>query len=152
EGFSPSLPRGSDRVMGGLRAIVYAANRYQVAIYPIDPRSAVSSNTDDSKMEASTLKALAEQTGGEAALRRADLLSPLKQATSDLDDYYVVTYRASSTGDGKFHPVQLRVNRPDAQVRVRSGYWSADAALLRPSAATPAMAPIRPTHSSALIR
>jgi hypothetical protein len=38
EGFSPSLPRGSDRQMGSLRAIIYAANRYDVAIYPVDPR------------------------------------------------------------------------------------------------------------------
>ncbi len=35
----PSLPRGSDRLMGSVRAIVYAANRYEVAIYPVDPAS-----------------------------------------------------------------------------------------------------------------
>ncbi len=55
----------------------------------------------------------------------------LKRAAADQDEYYVVTYRAASSGDGKFHPVQLRVKRADAQIRVRSGYWSASPDLLR---------------------
>jgi VWFA-related protein len=153
EGFSPTLARGSDRLTGSLRAIVYAANRYGVAIYPIDPGlSAAGANSEG---DAATLKMLADQTGGEAAFNQVDLMPALKQAVADEDEYYVVTYRAASSGDGKFHPVQLRVNRADAQIRVRSGYWSANPELLKLAAGvtTPrASVPIRPTHSSTLIR
>jgi hypothetical protein len=154
-GFSPSLPRGSDRLMGSLRAIVYAANRYQVAIYPIDPQLATDTQANDSKMDATTLHSLAEQTGGEATINTQDLMPSLKQAASDLDDYYVVTYQAATAGDGRFHPVQLRVKRSDAQVRIRSGYWSADAELLKPTPTPGSMTSnifVRPTHASTLIR
>lgn len=153
EGFSPSLSRGSDRLMGSLRAIVYAANRYGVAIYPVDPRAAA--GADDAPVDQATLKNLAEQTGGQPAFSHGDLMPALKQAAMDLDDYYMLTYRAARAGDGQFHPVQLRVNRANAQVRLRSGYWSADADLLKPAAAAVSRAdavPFRPPHTSALIR
>jgi VWFA-related protein len=157
EGFSPTLPRGSDRQMGSLRAIVYAANRYGVAIYPIDPGTSAAGPSSEG--DAATLKMLADQTGGEAALNQADLMPALKQAVADEDEYYVVTYRAASSGDGKFHPVQLSVKRANAQIRVRSGYWSASPELLRLASnlsnmSTPhaSAMPIRPPHTSALIR
>jgi hypothetical protein len=67
-----------------------------------------------------------------------------------------VTYRAASSGDGKFHPVQVRVKRADAQIRVRSGYWSANPELVKLAAgvvAPPASSmPMRPPHASPLIR
>ncbi len=153
EGFSPSLPRGSDRLLGSLRAIVYAANAYGVAIYPIDPVAVPDPEALD--QDGTTLKMLADQTGGEMAFNQTDLLPALKQSAADLDDYYVLTYRAATSGDGKFHPVQLHVKRADAQIRVRSGYWSANADLLRPSASAVMRAsamPVRPQHVSSLIR
>jgi hypothetical protein len=101
------------------------------------------------------LALLAEHTGGEASINQADLTPALKQVAADLDGYYVVTYRAPGAGDGRFHPVQLRLKRPDARVRTRSGYWAADAALLRPASGITARAlttPRRPPHSSPYIR
>ena len=155
EGFSSALPRGSDRLTGSVRAVVYAANRYGVAIYPIDPSS--TSTGTSSEADAATLKMLADQTGGEAAFNQPDLMPALKHAVEDEDEYYVVTYRAASSGDGKFHPVELRVKRADAQIRVRSGYWSANPELLRLAAGGSAapranLMSMRPPHSSPLIR
>jgi hypothetical protein len=146
------LPRGSDRLMGSLRAVVYAANRYGVAIYSIDPRAVIDQN--DTGQDGATLKMLADQTGGDTASDRADLTPALKRAATDLDDYYVVTYRAANAGDGKFHAVQLRVKRADARIRVRSGYWSASGDMLRPLTAPSRRSamPIRPPHASVLIR
>ena len=37
EGFAPSVSRGSDRLAAGLRPVVYTADRYDVAIYPVNP-------------------------------------------------------------------------------------------------------------------
>jgi VWFA-related protein len=154
EGFSSALPRGSDRLTGSVRAVVYAANRYGVAIYPIDP--GLSSTEPSSEADAATLRMLADQTGGEAAFNHLDLLPALKHAVEDEDEYYVVTYRAASSGDGKFHPVEVRVKRADAQIRVRSGYWSANPELLKLAAggAPPRanLMSMRPPHASPLIR
>jgi VWFA-related protein len=181
EGFTPVLPRGSDRLMGSVRAIVYAANRYGVAIYPVNPqlspkegerpvqppspetrRSAESSREDakdepshsDAARTSATLTLLAEQTGGQASINQVDLAVALKQVVADLDEYYVVTYNAPREGDGKFHPVELRVKRSDAQIRTRSGYWAADAALMATPGVTPraSILPVPPPHSSPYIR
>ena len=153
EGFTPALPRGSDRLTGSLRAVVYAANRYGVAIYPIDPREAA--DTSDAGRATSSLQTLADETGGEATINRTDLMTGMKQAARDLDDYYELTYRAAGAGDGKFHQVDVRVKRPDALIRMRSGYWSASPEMLR-LAAGPAPRVMtfatRPPHASTLIR
>jgi VWFA-related protein len=162
EGFVPALPRGSDRLMGSLRAVVYTANRYGVSIYSIDPR--VPSSPTDAPGTAdpsiSALRALADETGGHATINEADLTSGLAQSVSDLDDYYMLTYHTAGVGDGKFHPVQVRVTRPGAHVRTRSGYWAANAALLNSFNSTNSVLgstrvlamPVRPPHSSPLIR
>jgi VWFA-related protein len=155
DGFSPALPRGSDRQMGAVRTIVYAANRFGVSIYPISPQLGQPAGVTDADTEpaAAMLQMLAEQTGGQAG-KEGKLGDALRRAVQDLDEYYVITYRARRTGDGKFHPVELRVRRPDAQVRARSGYWDANAALLRPSGtiSRTSLLPVRPPHSSPYIR
>jgi VWFA-related protein len=153
EGFTPTPPLGSNRLTGSLRAVVLAANRYGVAVYPIDPR--ISAEDTDSDHATSSLQTLADQTGGKASINRDDLTAGMRQAVRDLDGYYELTYRAAAAGDGKFHPVQVRVKRPDAQIRTRSGYWAASPELLRlasspvPRATTAAF---KPSHVSPLIR
>jgi VWFA-related protein len=129
EGFAPPASRGSDSLTGSLRGVVYAANRYGVAIYPIDPRMPSTGNASDQTM--SPLQSLANQTGGEATINEADLIAGMEQSARDLDSYYELSYRPGGEGDGKFHPVGVRVKRPGAQIRARSGYWAPSAAALR---------------------
>ena len=153
EGFRPSLPRGSDRLAGGVRAVVYAANRYGVAIYAIDPSAQADDN--DADHATSSLESLAEQTGGEATINQADLMGGMRQAVRDLDDYYELSYSAAGEGDGKFHAVQVRVKRPEAQIRMRSGYWATSPEMLRLAAGIVPRSvtmPTRPPHASTLIR
>jgi VWFA-related protein len=146
-GFSAAAPRTSDRLLGSQRAIVYAANSAEVAIYAIAPGG-------ESGGATATIEHLADQTGGRATVDRADLLSSMREAVADVDNYYRVGYTPATVGDGTFHAVQLRVKRPGAQVRVRTGYWAADPKLFNPlpsQAARKPSIPIRPTHASALI-
>jgi VWFA-related protein len=156
DGFTPALPRGSDRLTGAARTIVYAANRFGVSIYPMSPRLNQDGDPADSDADAgraAMLRMLADQTGGQAAMNEADLGNVLRRAVEDLDEYYVITYRARRGDDGKFHPVALRVKRADAQVRARSGYWAANAALLKPAGVAPrAPLSMRPAHTSPYIR
>ena len=138
EGFRPPQPR----------AIVHSANRNSVALYPLDPSL---ESADHEPM----LRAIAEQTGGAASINEADLAPAIAQAVADLDQYFVLSFVPSGPADGRFHQVQVRVKRPGAQTRARSGYWAPDAALA--AAAAKAAAPrevftFRPTRSSPYIR
>ncbi len=137
EGFNPAQPR----------AIVYAANRNHVAIHVVDPLPAAS---DYDAM----LRALADQTGAYASVNETDLTPALAQVTSDLDHYVIVTFKTEGPEDGRFHPVQMRMKRKGAQVRTRSGFWAANAALAASAAraSAPRALPFRPTHSSPFIR
>ena len=118
EGFRPSQPR----------AIVYAANRNSVAFFALDP------NPESADHE-SMLRSIAEQTGGTASIDVPDLAPAVTQALADLDHYFVLTLQPAGPGDGKFHPVQVRVKQPGAQARSRSGYWARDAVAAAATAA-----------------
>jgi VWFA-related protein len=138
EGFSPAQPR----------AIIYAANRARVAVHAIDP------NREPNEFEP-MLRAIAEQTGGDASINDADLSRPFKQAISDLDNHYIVSFRLPEPGDGRLHPVQVRVKRSNVLARVRAGYWAPNRALaesLASAAAARPTQPFRPSHSSPYIR
>jgi hypothetical protein len=67
----------------------------------------------------------------------------------------VITWH-SSVADGKFHPVELRVKKPDVAVRARPGYWAPFPAQVRHAGLTnplPFMSvPTRPVRRSALIQ
>ena len=61
EGFTAAVPHASERLMGSARAIVLTANRYGVAIYPIDPQAGPPADAQDETNRATaTLRALAE--------------------------------------------------------------------------------------------
>ena len=124
------------------RAVVYAANRNGVAIHALDP------NQEPDKDE-STLEILAAQTSGSASLNQPTFAPLLSQAIADLDRHYVLTYQSAGHADGKFHPVEVRVRRPGARVRTRTGYW-APVPLTQVASALRTMptATFRPSHSS----
>ena len=137
EGFNPTLPA---------RGIAYQANRNGVAFHAIDP------NPEPAENE-STLQFLADQTGGAASINQDDLQPALRLAVADLDRHYVISYQAAGYTDGKFHSVQVRVTRPGAQTRARSGYWAPDPARITFTPPPKAVAlPFRPSHSSPYIR
>ncbi len=136
EGFRPSQPR----------AIVYAANRNRVAVYPIDPNTASGDNE-------AMLQALAEQTSAGASINETGLTRAFTQVADDLDNHVIVTFSSEGPEDGRFHPVELRMKRKGTQVRTRSGYWAPDASRLAASAIAPRPTlPFRPSRSSPLIR
>lgn len=138
EGFRPPQPR----------AITYAANRNGVAIHAVDP--GVEPGDHDPM-----LQSLSRQTGGHASTNETDLRAALAQATFDLDHYFLVTFEPAGAGDGRFHPVEVRMRRAGAVVRARSGYWAHDAALAAAAelAAKPRyVLPFRPAHASRYIR
>ena len=67
---------------------------------------------------------LAESTGGRALIR-TDIFEPaVAQMFADTSVYYLIAVDPpSSTPDGKFHEVTVKVDRPHVDVRARPGYY-----------------------------
>lgn len=141
DGTLPGPPGGRSEVQG----LVRAASRFHLAVYAFG----LGDRPPAAAPEAGTLGWLAEQTGGRALTRAADLSDGLERLARDADAYYAVT-TAPPPADGRFHALELRTTRRDVEIRARPGYW---APFEPPRRAATAMKPIvgRAVHRSALI-
>jgi VWFA-related protein len=73
----------------------------------------------------STLRELAESTGGVMVANTNDLGKGLERVTSDLASYYEIAYAPQSTeADGKFRRIEVKVARRGLDVTSRSGYFA----------------------------
>lgn len=72
------------------------------------------------------LKRVAEETGGEAFFpdRVGDLIKLFAAISEELHNHYLLAYTPKRGPDGTFRKIDLRVDRKDAQVRVRKGYFA----------------------------
>lgn len=135
-----------------LREVYAAANRSNVAIYPVDPRGLATgefgidqniggaSSRDYLNSTLDTLRLLASETDGRAIVNRNDLTGAMKQIVRDSSAYYLIGYSSTlAASDGKFHEIKVRVRRPGLQVRARRGYWA-----LTAQEAARVLAPPRP--------
>ena len=125
-------------LMLDIREVFSMANRFNTAIYAVDPRGlpvsefdvsqlTVASGTDRRVLRATqdTLYVLAEETDGRAIINRNDLAPGLRQMMRDSSAYYLLGYNSTrSPTDGKFHEIDVRVRRDDTQVRHRQGFWA----------------------------
>ena len=128
-GFGRSARRRGLEGLPTVDSVIRAANRYNVSIYPIDPRAPESPSDGDKAAERDaadldTLRALADGTDGRAAIAGVNAADTIHQMMIDASAYYVLTYRSVQPNDGKFRTVQVRVKRSGAQVRARKGYWA----------------------------
>ena len=121
-----------------LREIHSMANRFNTAIYALDPRGfavsefdlsqpTVNSRVDRDVLLATrdTLHVLAEQTDGRAIINQNDVLPGLRQMMRDSSAYYLLGYNSTrSPTDGKFHEIEVLVRRAGTQIRHRLGFWA----------------------------
>ena len=128
EGLASSVRRRGFETLPTIDAVIRAANRYNVSIYPVDPQARPLDENDprgaSGARELETLRALADRTDGQAIVAAANLDGGLQQVASDSSAYYLLTYRSARPADGKFRDVQVRVKRSGVRVRARKGYWS----------------------------
>ena len=125
-------------MMLDIREIYSMANRFNTAIYAIDPRGLAVSEFDASQLSVplrtdrsllratqDTLYVLADQTDGRAIINQNNLVPGLKQMMRDSSTYYLIGYNSTrSPTDGKFHEIDVRVRQDDIQVRHRQGFWA----------------------------
>ena len=127
----------SSEMQDELRYIYDVANKNNVSIYAIDPRGLATSEfdiQDNIGQQAGndylhttqdTLRTLAEETDGRAIINRNDIAPGLDQIVRDSSAYYLLGYDSvAAPTDGKFHKIEVKVNRANVQVRSRQGYWA----------------------------
>ena len=72
-----------------------------------------------------TLSEMAAATGGTAFQNSNSILNGLERAFADGRQYYVLAYvPSSSSSDGKFHSISVRVRESEMLVSAKRGYWA----------------------------
>lgn len=147
--------RSASSIMSDARDAIAAAQRANVTVYAIDPRGltqlgdeamTVQSLSDDPHVDYGTsrgfnrelllaqesLITLAEETGGIAVVRRNDIAGGLTRVVRDTSRYYVLGYVTDPTiTPGKFRKIEVKVKRPNLEVRARRGYVPPDSRAAR---------------------
>jgi VWFA-related protein len=144
-----------------LRHLYAAANRNNVAIYPVDPRGLatsefgisenISSTTDRQYLTSTmdSLRIMSEETDGRAIVNRNDLTIAMKQIVRDSSAYYLLGYNSTlAATDGKFHEIKVRVKRSGLQVRARRGYWALTRDDVARATAAPAPSAPKPVETA----
>jgi VWFA-related protein len=72
-----------------------------------------------------SLQTVADWTGGRAILNTNVPEQSVRPILDESSAYYLIAFQTSNVKrDGRFHPVTVKVNRPDVQVRTRKGYYA----------------------------
>ena len=72
-----------------------------------------------------SLQTVADWTGGRAILNTNAPEKSVRPILEESSAYYLLAFQTSNVkADGKFHPITVKVNRPDVQVRTRKGYYA----------------------------
>jgi VWFA-related protein len=145
---NPFLSQGNEFSFADLASeiseLTREANRANATIYTIDPRGLVGMPDLDEKVDMmdyqnyvttsqNSLRVISEQTGGFATINQNDFTKALKRIDAETSDYYVLGYYTSNPDPLKRRRrVEVKVNRPNIEVRYRTEYT------LKPTKAPPA--------------
>ena len=144
-----AAPSSASSILSDIRDTLASTARSNVSIYAVDPRGlstlgddtiGVSSFADQEdanqgiglgslsnelRLSQDSLRELADQSGGFAAVNRNDTTAVFDRIVRDNSSYYVLAYYPpTNKTDGKFHRIEVKVNRPGLTVRARRGYAS----------------------------
>jgi VWFA-related protein len=149
EGQNPAtvtqtLSSDGHMIIREMQEVISAASRANVSIYALDPRglttmgeelievqgvsptsteSAISQLWDELRWAQDSLRVLADQTGGFAAVNSNDLTTAFERIVSENSSYYVLGYYPTNDRrDGRFRRIEVRTSKPGVQVRARRGY------------------------------
>ncbi len=135
---NPFLQQGNEFSFADLASelaeLTREANRANTSIYTIDPRGLVGMPDLDQNVDMvdfqnyirtsqDSLRTLAEQTGGFATINQNDFMKSLKRIDAETSDYYVLGYYSSNPDPTmRKRKVEVKVNRPNLDLRYRSEY------------------------------
>jgi VWFA-related protein len=137
--------RDASTVLMDTRDAITAAARANVSFFTIDPRGLHNMGDeimeigappedpslrlnneglqDERRLAVDSLKTLAEETGGFAAVESNDYSRAYDRIVRENSSYYVLGYYPpSDKRDGRFHRISVKVKRPGLKVTARKGY------------------------------
>ncbi len=123
----------------------------EIAVYPIDPRGLFANPAQSAANERhfnpqavamqhtafgmstaaehNSLRDVADATGGVPFFDRNDLDAAVREAVQAGKDYYTLSYVPPLPKyDGKYHTIEVKVDRPNLKLQYRPGYTSVDPA------------------------
>ncbi len=146
--FSGGLSRNGIENQASIRSATNAAARANMAIYTVDTRGlqalpplgdassgsvrgtgAYSGATMQAKLDSNAesqelLGTLASDTGGKSFLDSNDFAPAFQQIQHDTEAYYILGFRSTDTrSDGAFRKLSIKLNRQDAKLEYRPGYY-----------------------------
>jgi VWFA-related protein len=126
---------------------IAAATRANVSIYSVDPRGLTDAAgdtmeltgidpsadpalrldmrgmQDELRLQQDSLRVLADETGGFAAVNSNDFSNAFNRIRDENSHYYLLGYYPSNERrDGRFRRIEVRLTKPGLQVRARKGY------------------------------
>jgi len=93
--------------------------------FPADPSYNLNPQAfeQERRLAVDSLRVLAEQTGGFAAVESNDYSDAYDRIVRENSSYYVLGYYPpSNKRDGKFHKIEVKLKRPGLKVTARKGY------------------------------
>jgi VWFA-related protein len=137
--------RDASTIVSETRDAISAASKANVNFYTIDARGLHTSGDEmmdlgappqdpsfgispqsieaERRLSADSLKVLAEQTGGYAAVERNDYIEAFDRIQRENSSYYVLGYYPpSDKRDGRFHKIEVKLKKPGLKVTARKGY------------------------------
>jgi VWFA-related protein len=137
---------GATTVLMATRDAIASAARANVSFFSIDPRGLVGMTSEaielyaaadahlgfdakgllaDMYLSQDSLRTLAEETGGYAAVNSNNVTTALERIVGLNSRYYVLGYYPNDARrDGRFHKIEVRAKRPGLRVTARKGYVS----------------------------
>ncbi len=159
--YDPINNQYASDIRGYGQDAIAAATRANVSYYAVDPRGltsfdegaeigalpndpslglGLSALQDELRISQDSLRTLASETGGFAAVNSNDFSNSFGRIVRDNSSYYVLGYYSTDTRrDGQFRGINVRLKNSSLQVRARKGYVAPRG---RPPAGTPAPAGI----------
>jgi VWFA-related protein len=163
-GLSTQTNPDAPVILRELEQVIRAAARANVTVYGVDPRGLAPTGEDlievtslpqnpllgltttafidEVRASQDSLRALADQTGGFAAVDSNDLAGAFARVVADNSTYYLLGYNSTNPKqDGKFRKIEVRVSRSGVRVRARAGYTAAPARQVETRLLTEAVEP-----------
>ncbi len=70
----------------------------------------------------STIRMMAEETGGKALINTNNFLPGLERIAEDFRSFYSLGYSPPHSGDGRYHEIKIKLKRKGLEIRHREGY------------------------------
>jgi hypothetical protein len=130
--MNPNIMACAAPLRDARESMLRAVNAANLTIHTIDPvgietpgNSPMGGSLEGMRVRRDELGSLADMTGGRTITQTETPETQIPALFGESQSYYLLAFAPGEPeADGKFHPLSVKVNRPDVTVRTRSGYYA----------------------------